>query len=510
MKKYKLIIALFLSIALTMPSCNESTINLDPIGDTEAGFFQNEDQMTAAVMGTYQKMNFFYAFRSGNWLAGIWLLPDDNLTTQGGHNFENFVGLNASNGSLSNYYRYSYQLIARANTLLEKIDENESIAYTQNPELANYHRGEALFLRAWMYFRLWNTFGNAAPLVTKRITSLDEAYPPSTTGTQMLDQAITDLHEAAELLPPSWDASNKGRVTKNSALGLAGKVLVFRGTVTKQNADFTAAISDFGKITGVSLTHNYGDNFNATKENNNESLFEFQATDQSSETNPFLNNDEFSVVGEMGFYNGYFTQNPGWIGSNFYTATESFKNALEPGDPRIPYLLNQNASDLKNIVKYSKDGNRTGNWSYDYNIQQNNARILRYADVMLLKAEALVRSGGSKSEAIGLINEIRKRARMSTPDGVEAAVPADLNTTETNEKTILDWIFKEKRIEFAFEEGNRWFDLRRRHLAGEIDLTKWNFSSLKPDFAFKSTNVSFPIPEGEVIQNPNLVQNEGY
>lgn len=510
MKNIKILYSLFLVIVLTISSCDEATINLDPIGDTEAAFFQNENQMTQAVMGIYQKMNFFYTFRGSAWLSGIWLLPDDNLTTQGGHEFENFVGLNGSNGSLGNYYRYGYQLIARANTVLQKIEENKDIAYKNQPELLDYHRGEALFLRAYMNFRLWETFGNAAPLVTKRITNLDDAYPASTTGTQMLDQAIIDLQEAATLLPSSWDATNKGRVTKNSALGLAGKILVFRGTVNKQAADFTSAITTFNSITGATLMPNYGDNFNASMENNVESLFEFQANDQVSETNPFLNNDDFSVVGDMGAYLGFYTQEPGWIGSNVYTATEAFKNALEPGDPRIPYIVNMNAPDLKNVVKYIKDGNRVGNWAVDYNIQRNNIRILRFADIVLLKAEAIVRSGGSTSEAIDLINQVRERARKSTADGVEAAVPADLNSSEANTTTILNWVFNERRVELAFEEGHRWSDLRRMHIASEIDLKAWNFSSLKPDFKFEDTNVSFPIPEGEVIQNQNLIQNPGY
>lgn len=510
MKNIKILYCLFLLVTLSITSCDVATIELNPIGDTEAGFYQNEAQMTQAVMGIYQKMNFFYTFRGNAWLTGIWLLPDDNLTTQGGHEYENFVGLNGSNGSLGLYYRYSYQLIARSNTLLQKIEENKDFAYTQQPELMNHHKGEALFLRAWMYFRLWNTFGNAAPLVTDRITSLEDAYPPSCTGTQMLDQAIIDLQEAASLLPTSWNATNKGRVTKDSALGLKGKILVFRGTVSNQSEDFTAAITAFNGITGASLMPNYGDNFRATMENNAESLFEFQANDQAQETNPFLNNDEFSVVGDMGAYFGFYTQEPSWIGSNFYTATEAFKAALEPGDARIPYIINLNAPDLKNIVKNIKDGNRVGSWAVGYNIQRNNVRILRYADILLLKAEAIVRSGGSKAQAIGLINQIRQRARKSTSDGTEAAVPADLSTNESNSNTILEWIFNERRIELAFEEGHRWFDLRRRSIAGEINLTTWNFSSLKPDFKIENYNVSFPIPEGEIIQNSKLIQNTGY
>lgn len=71
-----------------------------------------------------------------------------------------------------------------------------------------------------------------------------------------------------------------------------------------------------------------------------------------------------------------FTQDPSWIGSNFYTVTEAFKNALEAGDPRIPYIIDLDAPDLLNVVKYSKDGNRTGGFSYEVKLSSNALRIL--------------------------------------------------------------------------------------------------------------------------------------
>ncbi|HKJ79490.1 MAG TPA: RagB/SusD family nutrient uptake outer membrane protein, partial [Prolixibacteraceae bacterium] len=402
-----------------------------------------------------------------------------------------------------------YQLIARANVILQKVEENADVAYTRQPELKDIHKGEALFLRAWMYYKLWNTYGSAAPLVTERIMELDNAYPPSSQETELLDQAISDLAEAATLLPDSWNDSNKGRVTKNSAHALRGKILVFRGTASGNSGDFSEALNDFNAISGASLMPNYGDNFDAEMENNAESFFEYQANEQSSQTNPFLDNDGFAVVGDISAYYGMFTKQPGWIGSNVYSATESLINAYEEGDPRIMYTIDM-SQELTNVIKYTKDGNPVGSWARGYNANRNNPRILRYADVLLLKAEALVRSGGNKSEAIGLINQIRERARMSTEDGTEAAVPADLNVNETNADTVLDWIFKERRIELACEEGHRWYDLRRRHMAGEINLTSWDFSSVRSDFQFTEDNLVFPTPTNEVVQNPKLTQNTGY
>ncbi|UZR97699.1 RagB/SusD family nutrient uptake outer membrane protein [Chondrinema litorale] len=509
MKSLKIIYTFLLILAFTFSSCNEETVELDPIGDTEAGFFLNEEQMTQAVLGIYQKVSFFYTFRSNNWLAGIWALPGDDLTTEGTQGYERFVNINGGDGRLTSFYTYAYQLIARSNIVIQKIDEADEDVYSRMPELKPIHRGEALFLRAWMYFKLWNTYGSAAPLVTERITELEDAYPPSSQGTELLDQAIIDLEEAATLLPSEWDASNLGRVTSNSALGLRGKILVFRGSVNNNQSDFTAAIANFNAISGLSLMPNYRDNFDAAQENNGESLFEYQANDQSQVSNPFLDNDAFAVVGDLTAYYGMYTQTPSWVGTNIMFATESLINAYEEGDPRLDYTLDLDAG-VTNVIKYTLDGTSSSGFAGSYNINLNNPRILRYADILLLKAEAIVRTGESTSEAIALINEIRQRARFSTEDGIEAAVPADLDISETDTETILEWIFAEKRIELACEEGHRWYDLRRRYMMGEIDLTTWDFNSARDDFEFKDENLVFPIPNTEVANNPNLVQNPGY
>lgn len=514
MKKQHILLSLILLLMISNFSCDESTIELDPIGDTDESFFQNEKQMTQAVMGIYQKVGFFYNFRNNQntYLQAIWMLPGDDVTTEGDHAYEKFVSLNGSNGPLSDFYNFSYQLIARANVLLEKIEENGAFAYKLEPLLKNHHKGEAYFLRGWMNFILWNTYGTA-PVVTKRIIKIEDAYPANSKGTELLDQALADLDSAARLLPATWNNANKGRVTQSSAHALRGKVFVFRGTVNKTQADFTAAITEFNAITGASLMPNYGDNFNYTKEYNAESFFEYSANEAAGGTNnnAALNNDQFAVVGDISAWYGHFTKKPTWIGTAVVSATQSLISSYETGDPRMIYtfVANPTGAMEKNIVKYIRDGMVTNNKASS-DQSKNNPRMLRYADVLLLKAEAIVRSGGSLSEAIGLVNQIRTRARKSTLTGVEAAVPANLNTAETDAAVVLDWVLQERRRELACEDGHRWYDLRRRHIAGEIDLKSWNFSSKKTDLEFKDYNVNFPLPELEVIDNPNLDQNTGY
>ena len=144
----------------------------------------------------------------------------------------------------------------------------------------------------------------------------------------------------------------------------------------------------------------------------------------------------------------------------------------------------------------------------------NNARVIRLADVKLMQAEALIQSGGSAATAIGLLNEVRARARNSAAK--PSAFPADRPLTETSKTKLMQWVIDERRFELAFEEGHRWYDLRRWQLGGVLqdvygkDLTTWDFGSLSPATKFTLNNLYLPLPSSELALNANLVQNKGY
>ena len=513
MKSLKIFLAGVVVIVLATTSCNEEIIDIAPIGSpTEDAYFQNEAEMNSAVLGIYSKMSFFYAWYGGGHIHNVWLLPSDDLTNPGGKATEIFGSLNSGNGDLNRFYQWNYQMLARANTVIEKITENGSFAYDENSDMDDYHMGEALFLRAYNFYLLWNTYGTA-PLSASRIKTLADADLPNSKDTELLDQAILDLREASSLLPPSWDSANLGRVTSNSANGLLAKILVFRGTVNNTPADFTEAIIAVDRMSGVSLTDHFNDNFVLTGENGQESLFEYQANNQALITNPWVPGgvDDFSVIGELDAFWGFYN-NMGSNGANqAFQATASLIGSYEVGDPRIQYTLNPTASP-HNMIKFTYNwwGNGNGvsnaNWA---GMSINNPRILRYADVLLIKAEAIVRSGGDADAAIGIVNQIRKRARESTNDGSVATIPADFALGQ-NSTAVLEHVFNERRLELAGEEGHRWYDLRRRHLAGEIDLSTWDFSSVRSDFSFEAHHINFPLPGSEVIQNPNMDQNKDY
>jgi hypothetical protein len=120
-----------------------------------------------------------------------------------------------------------------------------------------------------------------------------------------------------------------------------------------------------------------------------------------------------------------------------------------------------------------------------------------------------MQSGGSAAEAVGLINQVRTRARNMVAGGT---APANYNAGETNPATIMSWIMNERFLELAGEEGIRWQDLRRWHLGNQINLGNFDFSSesgitLKFD---PNKNLLYPIPLGEIDLNPNVKQNQGY
>jgi starch-binding outer membrane protein, SusD/RagB family len=497
-KLYSLFLAGLLAIGL---ACNKNSLNVPPVNATEADYFKTEAEFDKAVLGVYARLTDLYNHNVGTHMQPLYFLPGDDVTRTGNDAFEHFATLNASNGNSSRFYQMNYQIIGRANLVLQKLNEEKGV-YT-NTALKNTHKGEVLFLRGWAFFNLWIYYGKA-PIVTERITAIANLYPPESKGTELLDQSVLDLSEAASLLPASWPAAQRGRVTANSANGMLGKVLVFRATVNKAMADFTAAITAFNKLSSLSLVPNFADNFDANKENNAESLFEFQASTAGGD-NIWLPNEFDGAIGTMSAYWGYFYEGNTRSNNNInYLATAKLMNAFNPADPRFALTISTASTSGKQLIKWSKNDLTGGNG----NSSANNPRILRFADVLLLKAEAILQSNGSTAEAIGLINQVRTRVRNMVAGGT---TPADYSIAETNKTTILTWIMNERFIELA-AEGHRWPDLKRWHLAGYISLNNVFFDPINASaMSFSAPkNLVFPIPLSEIDRNKNITQNPEY
>ena len=502
MKIKKLILTLLLTGGVVF-SCDDILDEALPTDPTENVFASTEDNFDKTAVGMYQKLQDFYRWRggAGSWIHGAWLLPDDNLTvTPGGRHspYENFTDLNTTSNSLSTLFELHYNLIGRTNTFIDLQQTYGDDVYVTEG-LRDAHLGEALFLRGYMFLRLYNYWGTA-PLSTERIKELDQVFLPNSSGTQLIDQAIADFSQAAQLLGDT--PLNPGRIWNESAYGMLGKALMIRGVATGAAGDYTEALAAFNNITSRTLVADFEENFLETTEDNSESLFEVQVGKNLAINNVWLSNDDFDVVGDISATWVFFDvqDEAGWITDQTFVPTSSLLPLLDPQDPRTPLTVDlDNGTVRKYVTEVSGATSNAAHW--------NNPRVLRYADVLLLQAEAIVRSGGALSEAIGLVNQVRERARNMDTTGF----PAELNTGEGDANTVLEWIFDERRVELAFEEDHRWQDMRRRHMGGEIDLTSaaYDWGSLQ-EVNFQEFNLLFPFPDGELLSNNQLQQNPGY
>lgn len=539
--KLLLALAIIVGLGIILPVGCDDNLDLKPGGQTEEQMYSNEMDFHKGIYGVYAKITDIYNFSNNDPKNEMWLLPGDDLSTLGTSSFETFNGISPSNSKINAYWSRTYQVISRANAVLQKLAlETGDVILT--PGMKGHITGEALFLRAWAYFNLWNFFGSNAPLITWRIQNLSDLNQPSSTGTAMLDTAISNLRDAAELLPDVWPSNQLGRVTNDAAYGLLGKALVFRGDYTGNVSDYTQAIDAFENINDAELVSNFGDNFNCLTENNPESLFEFQASISPGMDNIWLWND-FDLAGastltaywgffhpggfkyvypEGGEYGGFMWSD--WVCPSNKAIGPSMKlvQAFDTLDPRraetFQLYTDWDAGRYNGYIfaKYAMRGAASADWTTG---NANNPRILRLADCILLHAESIVKSGGSLDEAAALVNQIRQRARNSGP--APSAVPADIAAAGMTTADLLEVIRNERFLELAGEDNHRWFDLKRWDASGEINLSGWTsddsgFSSPLADFDFSGFysktegKLLFPIPTDETETNPNVTQNSGY
>ena len=481
------------------------TDNLDQrsLSETEADFYTKRDDFDKTILNAYAKLTDFYWYAGGSFRQEMFHLSGDDITMDqdrfSAHELFT-TEINANDGDIAYYWDRAYEVISKANVAIEKSSEADRDSFDE-PEFLDWIQGEGLFLRGYIHWKLYNKFGSA-PVIAERITTFEQANTPKSEGVELLDQAVSDFQEAITLLPDSWDANLAGRVTKNSARGMLIKALVFRGDYGGNTSDYQEAANILGSMSGAALTTDYTDNFNANTENNEESLFEFQASSAGFDNVWLYNDGPWGGVESMHAFWGIYTTEANGASNNNGGSTWRITSKLMAShgtDPRIAYFTEADRS----FTKYGMTGldwlNGSGVGS------RNNPRLLRYADVILLAAEATIKSGGSAATAIGLVNQVRTRAR-NWDGGTE---PADYSTSETDTNTILGWIYDERLVELAGEEDIRWFDLKRMHATGFINLASFDFSTdLSGDVNFDvSRNLVWPIPQVEIDRNSAIVAN---
>lgn len=510
-------------VVFILGSCKKEFIDLNPPSNlNSSGFYKTESDMNQAVLSAYGNLRSVY----NNTFIRLGEIRSDNTTfswLSGNPADENGIDVFASpllpeNGYPTACWNNCYNVILRSNIVISRID---AITF-KSDALKKQYIGEARFVRALMYFWLSRVFGGYTKTgellgvmkIDKEITPA-EAYAIFRSPLQEnYDMIVEDLKYAEENLPAKYTGTDVGRVTKWGAKGLLSKVYVTMAgyPLNKGAAYYTLGIQKAEEVintSGAALVPSYADLFDVNKKNSIESLFEVQYKKGSSNGatgNPW-NNDfaprfsdkEVVLVGDKGGVNA---------------PTGDMSAAYSQGDPRKyvsmrDFWINAKNGSVQNeryVTKYydvSTSGSDNG----------NNWIELRLADVMLLDAEAQVRTGGDKSKALMYVNRIRQRARNTKGDPA-VTKPADLlrdytPADFTDDNALLLAIEKERRVELAFE-NHRWFDLVRTNRAKEVMTAEQVADGFAP-FTWSDDMLSYPIPSTVMQSNPGkIIQNKGY
>lgn len=390
--------------------------------------------------------------------------------------FNNFSFI-ASNGGFNGQWAYNYEGISRVNTAIDYLT-NEEMMTKLNFDAVEKNRllGESYFLRAFYYFDLVTNFGGV-PLLIKPLESFNEAYEIAerATADEVWKQINEDLTSARTLLPDAKYAhpTEKWRVSKGAVIAMQAKTALF-------NENWQEVITHVNSVEAThfyDLNENYFDSFDVEKEFTEEEVI-FCYDHQSAQT-PRRGNGLCALLG--------------W---GFVAPESSFIEAFEENDPRLFYTVD---TEMKNVNKIL--GTLNGEYKGDDDAPANKIYI-RYADLLLWKAEALLNSG-NPGEAVSIINRIRARARNSiTVNGVlpPAGTLPDREIEETSITLITGWLQHERRVELGFE-SHRFRDLKRWGIAGEVLGSR----------GFQQLHHIYPIPQREIDKSGgSIIQTEGY
>lgn len=479
MKINKAIYYLFgASVLLTAVSCNDF-LDTEPI--TEQGVSVTNPLKTAA--DAENRMNTIYsAFGNEYWQLDYFMNGDaqTDVSYAGADNIQNFqqdeYRIIATNSNVERDWKYLYGFINDCNMILNYVDEINDPALT--PARKTEMKAEASIMRAMYYFHAVQLWGDI-PLVTKAVIGVNadnfdevysQVYPARKSAQEAYDMILADLENAVANAPAG---SEKYRANKNLAYGLLAKA-----NASKPNPDWAKVKQYASNISGVSLLPVYDNLFDGNHEANAESIFEANGNAGSVwawGTSMFFGTDwkKFNVP-----------------------SNDIVKTFDDEGD-----IQRKNASVKFSPVAWSDNYWPSNNYPFMYKMRKTdgtqNFYILRYADIILLQAEAAVRTGDFTGAA-GYVNQIRSRVGLA---------PVSISS----ETDGIGKVLKERKLELAFE-GVRWFDLKRTGTAISIlsQQKDGNGNVLPYAGNLNPNRLLWPIPQGQRDNNQNLTQNPGY
>lgn len=487
MKNIKNLLIVGIAGLLAVTSCSEDFLDRAPISQQNSNnFYQTAEDMKNALTAVYGSLQYGGQYYSSIHVIGDMRSDNTEITNPNAgadlQAVDDFTNV-AVNSIGNNTWNANYQGIQSANIVIEKIQ-----AVNMDQNLKARYVGEAKFLRALMYFNMVRIFGDV-PLVVTVINNPQQGYDYGRESVaNVYSQIISDLMEAEESLPFTYGVADIGRATKGAAMALLGKVYLTLKNYPEASQKLKELIDASGQ-TNYRILPQYASIFGAANQNNTESIFEVQFKSSSSgEGSPFTN--QFAPIGSGRAVVSI--GNP--LGQNIPTADMS--NAYEENDlrkgvsMRTSYVLNGNTVNHNYVIKYS--GTPAANLDSD-----NNWIVLRYADVLLMYAEALNEQGYvADGPAFDYLNQIRNRAGLPS----KTSTNADPNLSVPNQAAFRLAVEQERRVELAFE-GHRWFDLIRTDRALDLLSAK----GMQPHMSI------FPIPQSQIDINPTKIsQNPNY
>jgi hypothetical protein len=528
MQKRLRIMAL-LAVGAAMTACNADFLTEVPSDFVApANFYNNQGDALAAVNAAYASFVTLQSPLSSNDYVGrnLWMLveyPTEVTTSRlSATNERSLMGnfhpqFAPTHAYLDGVWRAAYAGINRANSVIGRVPDVPMDTTRRNQIVA-----EAKFLRALHYYWLAGLFGGV-PLKLEETTTIEAALIPRATAEQTWAQIATDLTEAAAVLPATWTGTNYGRATRGAALALLGKsYLQSAATVPSLSGNFQKAVDTFGTVMGMGyvLDANYASLFDGSNEQSREIVFALQ---------------NIRVDG----YGGRMTE---WFAP--ITSPQVFQGgAQNQFQAERPFYDSYNAADVRKAGTWQTSityNNKTVTWAWttgiqtatnygstgpaprkyvDYGAADGGAEapdyvLLRYADVLLSRAEAINELSGPTGEAYALVNQVRARARV--PNLVAGLGKA----------AFKDSLFSDRRFELAMEMHGL-FDSRRNWpwakarveanfamIAAPTSINRSPFTSSVEKCTI-CTPISdkwrlYPIPQRAIELNPTLTQNPGW
>lgn len=476
---------------LILTSCDDF-LDLNPISEeTSADAYSSASQIEAALVGAYE------SFQSSEYYVWDNILFQDVRSDNnyaGGDNPEifaiDFLNITPTHSRLITHWSNIYNAISKANLVLERVDGVSDPLLTQ--ERKNQIKGEAYFLRSYHYFTLVKLWGGV-PLITNTVqsTTAESVNIPRASVTNVYQQITADLELAATLLPDTYgsDASvNKARATAGAAYALAAKAYA-----QQPSPDYDKVLSNIQEVESSEANYkliDFNELFDGNHYNNSESIIEVQY-----------------LGGNEGNFGPQLLLPPSISGDTwrkFVTPSHDLVNAFDAqGD-----VVRKNASILFEEVQWVDEywGNAAGSsipFSYKWKdasgwASSNRQYLLRYGDIVLLKAEALNELNQLEA-AVTEVNRIRFRASLP-----------DLTANQKNSKEVLrQTILNERRLEL-FQEGQRWDDLVRfnKLVSTMNDLVEIDLrDGSTVNYNMTEAKILLPIPQQELDRNPALTPN---